>query len=520
MSKIDVIKKNLQFQELVKESGVNSILKEEYLIPDTHPDVQEILLIEANPIISSKEVISDKIMIEGKMEYNVIYIPREDNMVVNSVSYSEKFTNYLDVNNDEHKIICEVDCKLEHIDAKVMNERKIEIESSVKIVYEIYKGTEFEFVEDIAGSVDVQIQKKTDTINRLATSMEVELLSKSMIRVSMDKPEIDKILKCSMMLHKREIKIGEDKIYLACYCRVSILYIAKDSEEIYHLEDDIYISKDEDSEGLISNMIPSVVYEIENKDISLEEDDLGETRIVNLECLVKAVIKIFSNEDIEAVDDAYSAEFLLELKSEEFSLGVVEGIQSIESTIKDNFPLKEGDKIPGAIISSIGNIMVSDKRITQNKLTVEGVINVKVIYESKGEKQSPSKMEGEIPFTSVLDISGITEGMKAIAKCNIEDIYASVEANTIGVKAIISIEAKIYSKVNKTFISDIIEVEGEVEDKKASVTIYVVSKGDTLWKIAKKYNTTVDEIIGINDIEEPEMLKVSEKLLIPGRAKF
>lgn len=520
MSKIDVIKKSLQFQELIKESSVNSILKEEYLIPDTHPDVQEILLIEATPIISSKEVMTDKVMIQGKIEYNVIYIPREDNMVVNSVCYSEKFTNYLDINNDEHKIICEVDCKLEHIDAKVMNERKIEIESSIKIVYEIYKGTEFEFVEDIEGSVDVQIQKKTDTINRLATSMEVELLSKSTIRVSMDKPQIDKTLKCSMALHKREIKIGEDKIYLACYCKVSILYIAKDSEEIYHLEDDIYMSKEEDSEGILSNMNPSVVYEIENKDISLEEDDLGEIRIVNLECLVKAIIKIFSNEEIEAVDDAYSAESLLDLKSEEFSLGVVEGIQSIESTIKDNFSLKEGDKIPGVIVSSIGNIMVSEKKITQNKLTVEGIISVKVIYKSKGEKQFPAKIEGEIPFTSVLDISRITEGMKAIVKCNIEGIYASVEANTIAIKAIISIEAKIYSKVNKKFISDIIEVEGEVEDKKASVIIYVVSKGDTLWKIAKKYNTTVDEIIRINNIEDPEEMKMGEKLLISGRAKF
>ena len=54
MSKIDVIKENVQFQQLIRENGSTSILKDEYLIPDTHPDVQQILSVEARPVISNK----------------------------------------------------------------------------------------------------------------------------------------------------------------------------------------------------------------------------------------------------------------------------------------------------------------------------------------------------------------------------------------------------------------------------------------------------------------------------------
>ena len=124
MSKIDVIKEELQFEQLLYESNSNAILREEYLIPDTHPDVQKILSVEAIPIITSKEVIGAKIIVEGRVEYNVIYIPRDDSDSVNSVSYTEKFTNSLDLEESEHKIISEVECKIEHIDAKIMNERK------------------------------------------------------------------------------------------------------------------------------------------------------------------------------------------------------------------------------------------------------------------------------------------------------------------------------------------------------------------------------------------------------------
>ena len=35
---------------------------------------------------------------------------------------------------------------------------------------------------------------------------------------------------------------------------------------------------------------------------------------------------------------------------------------------------------------------------------------------------------------------------------------------------------------------------------------YVVKKGDTLWEIANRYNTTIKKIIEDNDIENPNLI--------------
>ncbi len=78
MSDIDVIKENVQFEQLIRESNSNCVLKDEYLIPDTHPDVQEILTVESRPMITSKEVVGDKIVLDGKVEYTVLYLAREE----------------------------------------------------------------------------------------------------------------------------------------------------------------------------------------------------------------------------------------------------------------------------------------------------------------------------------------------------------------------------------------------------------------------------------------------------------
>lgn len=44
--------------------------------------------------------------------------------------------------------------------------------------------------------------------------------------------------------------------------------------------------------------------------------------------------------------------------------------------------------------------------------------------------------------------------------------------------------------------------------------VYVVQKGDTLSRIAKKYNTTVDELQKLNGISNPNLIRVGQKLRV------
>ncbi|PRR83175.1 DUF3794 and LysM peptidoglycan-binding domain-containing protein [Clostridium vincentii] len=520
MSKIDVVKENLQFQQLLRENSSTAILKEEYLIPDTHPDVEVILSVEARPIITNKEIIGDKVILEGRVEYNVLYIPREDNMIVNSVNYSEKFTNSLDLDEGEHKVVCEVECKVEHIDATIMNERKIAIQGVINLNWELYKTTEFDFVKDIEATEGIEILKRIESINRLAANKEVEFIGKSMLRIGMDKPQVSKILKCSLGLRKKEVKVAEDKIYLGCYCKLNILYLGDESKDIISMEDDVYLSKEEEIPGIFADMIPSISYEIKNSDISIEEDDLGEARIINTEFLVRAIVKVFSDENIDIIKDAYSPKFPIELVKNNYEIGVMLGTQASENIVKDSIYLKEANIKPEKIITASGNTIVTEKNISNDRITIEGIIKVNVIYKTSDDNIGFGHVEGDIPFTITLDMPGAKEGMKAIVKCLLEGIDANIEANTIAIKATLSISSKVFYEITKEFISDVIESEGEGQKKKASIIIYVMGKEDTLWGLAKKYNTTVNDLLKINNIENLDNVVEGEKLIIPGRAIF
>ena len=58
------------------------------------------------------------------------------------------------------------------------------------------------------------------------------------------------------------------------------------------------------------------------------------------------------------------------------------------------------------------------------------------------------------------------------------------------------------------------EVNAQDEDYD-SLILYIVKPGDSLWKIAKKFNSTVDEIAKMNGIEDTNMIIIGQKIYIP-----
>lgn len=62
------------------------------------------------------------------------------------------------------------------------------------------------------------------------------------------------------------------------------------------------------------------------------------------------------------------------------------------------------------------------------------------------------------------------------------------------------------------------EVNGGATGYNGPCFVYVVKKGDNLINIAKKYKTTVDILVAINKISNPDLIFVNQKLLVPYQA--
>jgi LysM repeat protein len=61
------------------------------------------------------------------------------------------------------------------------------------------------------------------------------------------------------------------------------------------------------------------------------------------------------------------------------------------------------------------------------------------------------------------------------------------------------------------------EIEVEIDEVEESLRTVVVEAGDSLSKIAKRESVTVDEIMSINNITDPNLLFVGQELTISGQ---
>ena len=86
----------------------------------------------------------------------------------------------------------------------------------------------------------------------------------------------------------------------------------------------------------------------------------------------------------------------------------------------------------------------------------------------------------------------------------------------VEVRCGVNINAIVFEQLSKEVIVDIEEKELDLNKvyQLPSLVGYIVKAGDTLWDIAKRFYTTIDQIKSVNNLEDTYEPKEGEKILI------
>lgn len=517
---VELVKENIECEQLLCESSIDTVVKAEYIIPDTHPDVFEILTAEGKPTIITKEVMKDKAYLEGQIEYNVLYLAKEEDgkCGLYNVVYSGKFSDYVELQGSETGMTCDAQPYVEDLECNIANERKILVNGIIKLKCSVYKKNNIQVVKDISNTSDIQLLKNPVSIDKILGTGSLDLVAKSHILIDSDKPPIGNVLRCDVNVHKKDVKILENKISIEAFALIQIVYRAKDSRDIYYIKDDVLINNDTDMQGVVPTMDSRTDFKLDAVQYDVKEDETGENRIIDVEALIKAQTKVMYKEDIEFIQDAYSPTEIMDMKKNSYKLTSSLGSVNDQVIVKGNVDAAKITIKPVQIISTFGSVCITDKKLVEDKVIIEGLLNTEVLYKTADEDKYVNIVKEDIPFTSSMDMSGCKIDMSLIAAASLESIEASIESNSIVVRGNVLVWANVSYLEDREFLVDIQEDADKKPEKKASITIYIVQPGDTLWKIAKNYYTTMDTIVKVNEIENPDELKTGDKLLIPGKA--
>jgi predicted Zn-dependent protease len=115
-----------------------------------------------------------------------------------------------------------------------------------------------------------------------------------------------------------------------------------------------------------------------------------------------------------------------------------------------------------------------------------------------------------------MEIPGITPEMTASNDIVLKELwFDKINNRQIEVNAGILVNTAVSSEKKHQLVKNISFLDSPQDNiTLPGIVLYIARAGDTIWKIAKKYRTTIDELRKINELEVGKEIKPGTKLLI------
>lgn len=266
-----------------------------------------------------------------------------------------------------------------------------------------------------------------------------------------------------------------------------------------------------DINGISENEICTTDYEVRNINIKVNNID---NSAMNVEIEFAICCMAYEEKEINIIEDIYSPNEEIIVKQEKASL-----IRN-KNTIKDMCNVQSLVSMPEIKNSKIYMTKVSPfivkTNVMNNMVTYEGELDVEILYESNVANQVDIRSE-KIPFSHEIksDLIGKNSILDADIEISAKD-YESRSDSSVNLNVDLEFLVDVCQREDVSIVSDIkVEpIQGE-KSKFSSLVVYYVKEGDTLWNIAKRFRSTVDEIACVNNIENADKLGIGEQLYIP-----
>jgi hypothetical protein len=248
----------------------------------------------------------------------------------------------------------------------------------------------------------------------------------------------------------------------------------------------------------------------------VKPDSDGEERVIDLEVNLELGIKVYEIEEPEILRDVYcpSKEVTPVIRNATYENLVVKN--NSKYRVADRIMVPENQPKILQICHANGGIKIDDITVEGTELLVEGAIDVGILYISEDDSRPMNSLKGAVPFSQVIELKGMKSGSNYEIKPSIDQLSVMMlDSEEIEVKATINLNTIVFDLIEEPIITDIEVAELDMDKLQAMPGLigYVVKKGDSLWTIAKKFYTTVDNIMSINNLED-DRIKDGDKLII------
>lgn len=542
----------IRVEYVIGEEVVTESITGRITIPDEKPPAERIIDVRDFGINNLQTTIEDGgVEVTGDIEVGVTYVgivsEDEPQQPVHFVEGFLPLRNFVDIPEAEPGMNVFVDVNIrrisfDQIDIPPLNEDEVfEGERTIEvtiIVQKFVKVTEYRqitVITDVSGipreNIVEELLRIEDVIgeNVLTTVVSGELTPPE----EQGKPPIERILSATAELEGDvETEITEDGVIVEGTIFGGVMYVGIVDEDapqqpVHFLEDTFNFSVAIDVPGAEEGMNVHTNLQIQRISYDVIYGPNGEIETVEIDVVLRIFVKVTEPKQVRVVVDIISDQ--VEIVRELLRVEDVVGEDTVHESVTRRLTIPDADpfKPPAErIIESQARIVDREVTIEPGGVLIEMDIEGSIVYVGAVEEEplQPVHFYEEVfSDDNFIDIPGAEPGMNShveveVTKSSAELVNANRQGNTrqVDMTVVIRKFAKVTEFRQLEIIIDLIVVSPAVEDEcPPSYVVYVVQAGDTLYKISRRYRTTVDALIQANPGIDPNNLKIGQKICVP-----
>ena len=514
----ELVKERIILNQNVGTELTQILLEGDIVVPDIKPDMAFILQADAKLALDKTEILTDRVNFMGKLYIQVLYLAKGDERLVHSIGVAAAVDDFIHIDGVTNDMWVDIKPDMENIDFRMINDRKISYKAIVGVSAKAEAAKAFEVVVNIDGLPENQQLKNNLVLNKSVANKFDRFIVKDSVSVPLGKPNIREILQVNIEVGNQDVRIQNGKINVFGELLVTTLYKGENDDSIIEfMEHELPFNGNIEMSECKEDIFADVSFSLTEQNIQIKPDDDGEDRLVEIEASLMVNCKVSATVNIEVLEDAHVINKSLNISRDMIKYPKPVCRNKNQSTIKEVLQLDDESPDILQIFRVKGKVITDDIKIINDKVVVEGAIETDILYIAESDEMPLYSHKAMVDFRQIVETKGAMPDMNVSLDAALDHVgFNMLSGREVEVRFLISFKANVNKTLEMPMITDINfdEFPKEALEAMPSIIMYVVQQGDSLWKIAKDYNTSIDEIAEINELENPNEIYPGQKLLI------
>ena len=477
-------KRKVSQNQLVFSGNSDQSIELDYILPDYYPDIFKIIKCIMCPSITSVSTSGGRISFDSYVNIKVLYISSADSEV-NCIEQGYNYTKNVEV--DYNGEVCASICpRIDYNNCRAVNERRISIRGTVNNLITANAVNEIDILSEAKGG-GVEVKEENISFLDELINVNKRFNYSEAINLPDTKEQIGCIYNVSTVISSLDYKIIANKIIIKAKCNLDILYCSEG--EFKTKTEQLQLSNIIDANGISDEHECKLLLFVNSCEYELEGD---ENAVLNIMLNVEAVCKAYIAGNIDVVTDAYSTDYELDTSKETIE------IKSFEEKIDDTFEVNTSIKIDDIVSVDAIIVKLEDKACALKDARIGGSVNVLALGKNSNGETVYGEKTSVIEYDTKLNASNLS----GILDMCIRSYSFTLSADcVVDIRTDVLISGYAFSSRNMNVISSIDLSEEKQRKRTGGIVIYYAEPGESVWEIAKRYNSSADAIMKENSIE-------------------